>query len=976
MNRFRINQMMEVLLFPYCDPGLQKKDYLLKRYQAFRSYLCLNQHDVSVEEEKQIRSRKFRETDMELIHYLADRNHGRIKSYDDVIKLCDYYYPLLELERWMKDLQEEKGDRKNVSPEDDNIAVYYIHNLRRIAESLITYRDGIAAIRTWNNGVSELGEDIFFTSHVFNKVEVWNILSRFLVPDILIVIFAVDSGLDKSALYEQKPNISLADKVLVKYLKKGMAENHLHFNAGFDYEMVWIHSMHLQTWYQWGEEQLSKNRQETQLFQAALFRYLAAVYLRQPGEKMFFAEWLETYWGDGCADVIKGMYQGSCEFCCEENPLKQIWKQWDHILTMGEEDYLLTVVYDKYLELKTSSEFLLLFDCYRYVRARYWDTVFASLFLQYLRIKNNFFREAQMGFLLPGLRHFQEYFGRAKGKELHSAGKTSMMLDVFRAQAKLVGLKKLEIRIAPDDNQAVQDYFDYRNSCEIIKPYLYRQLSELLYSYRRYILECILGVRETRDYLYQEEQDCWKPGFSYRDLQKKVCRNHTGEIQRYLVPALGIVYHFLKRESLDDISGYCCWRTMYEERLKNSNHHMVVRQKMINTAKMIEEIRAEIPKLNEYIVGVDAASDENAMEPWMFSAAFNLMRSRTNTKPVITTREQESNRYGLIQNIGFTYHVGEDFRHILSGLRHIDEVIEEFHYKPGDRLGHAIALGIDVDKWITDNEILPVPLLEHLENLLWIWGKCAWERLEIPVRLEMLEEEILKYSEKIYQCPEGLSVRMLYKAYKMKFSLEHKAVLDAVMREKAGTDCKSDAPHCRYGGVDCNHYQRPWTEYRLLSTYYCPEFQARYSQVVLVPIDKADAEIYKTLQDILLKKVEKRGIYVETNPTSNLTIGDFEDLRNHPIFRMNSQSRKEEAHHVMVTVNSDDPAVFNTNVENELAYIYYAAEYNGYGKEDILMWLDKIRQNGMDASFVHKVKTAEVLLEETSGILDRLNNKI
>ena len=27
-----------------------------------------------------------------------------------------------------------------------------------------------------------------------------------------------------------------------------------------------------------------------------------------------------------------------------------------------------------------------------------------------------------------------------------------------------------------------------------------------------------------------------------------------------------------------------------------------------------------------------------------------------------------------------------------------------------------------------------------------------------------------------------------------------------------------------------------------------------------------------------------------------------------------------------------DPEAFNTSIENELAYIYYAAEYSGYGK--------------------------------------------
>lgn len=36
MNRFRINQILDVLLFPYCDPDLQKKDFLYQKYCAYR----------------------------------------------------------------------------------------------------------------------------------------------------------------------------------------------------------------------------------------------------------------------------------------------------------------------------------------------------------------------------------------------------------------------------------------------------------------------------------------------------------------------------------------------------------------------------------------------------------------------------------------------------------------------------------------------------------------------------------------------------------------------------------------------------------------------------------------------------------------------------------------------------------------------------------------------------------------------------
>lgn len=46
---------------------------------------------------------------------------------------------------------------------------------------------------------------------------------------------------------------------------------------------------------------------------------------------------------------------------------------------------------------------------------------------------------------------------------------------------------------------------------------------------------------------------------------------------------------------------------------------------------------------------------------------------------------------------------------------------------------------------------------------------------------------------------------------------------------------------------------------------------------------------------------------------------------------------------MLVTVNSDDPVIFNTHAENELAYIYHALVHNGYEKEKILRWIDNVR---------------------------------
>ena len=63
---------------------------------------------------------------------------------------------------------------------------------------------------------------------------------------------------------------------------------------------------------------------------------------------------------------------------------------------------------------------------------------------------------------------------------------------------------------------------------------------------------------------------------------------------------------------------------------------------------------------------------------------YKAVRNKRITKALLLDKNMQIHR---IDNLGFTYHVGEEFRHVLSGLRHIDEVIEEFDYKAGDRLG-------------------------------------------------------------------------------------------------------------------------------------------------------------------------------------------------------------------------------------------------------------------------------------------------
>lgn len=952
MDRYRLNQILEVLLFPVCDPGLAARDCFFEEYNAYHHFQEIQGYGAAETKKRAKQEKKFKRAEKELLEYLAERENGNVRSYDDLQLLCQLYYPLKKI--WKKCRTLQKPATK------ETMTFFYMENLSRIAKSLLTYRDGNAAIKTWKNDGED---DIFDFSTIFNKVEIWNLLERMTVPDIYIAIFAVESGNGREVLHGQKGSISLADKLLHQKLEKGLAENHIHFNAGYRYEVLWLHEMNLIKWQEGTEREI--DREESRLLQAALFRCAAAVYLEEcrKGECAEFKEWMIRNCRGEVRASLKRMHEDQHIDKITMPFGKDIAEFYHCVVSAGnieEYDYLLESVYAEDMELRTTSEMIFLYKAYRHV---WQDAGFAYYFVQYLRIKNIFFRQLQEMHEVKGLVFFQNKYNHARDFMRTGAGEEEAMIESFRSQNGIQSLRKLEIRIAPPGIGEIT--WDSYGACrEILLEELYEKVHKVLYAYRRCILENIMGIRGARVFLAAEQE-----GAVTKEQWGKIFADPS--VKTVNVPSVGIVFHFLKAKDLNDTSGYFCWRNVWKGERLNAKHRIATRWYMQYLSRAIQEMRVKIPFLSEYIVGIDAASDENAMEPWMFAPAYRVMHEERNAKIVA-----DGCGFQNVQNMRFTYHVGEDFRHILSGLRHIDEVMRAFHYRTGDRLGHAITLGIDIDQWIRENEVVPMPIGEYLENLLWVWGQNTCEGVQLPVQLEALESKIMDIAEKLYHHSEELTVRMLYQAYKKKFEDHSREDIKEWIGEEIGAQpCKNSTPgdhFCYYQseGACYGH----WTAERLCLTNYCPVFAEKYNEVCLVPVQKQEAELWKTLQRNLIVRTERLGVFVETNPTSNLTIGDFSQMRDHPLFRL-SAIDSDDGNHVQIMVNSDDPAVFNTNVENELAYIYYAAEYQGYSKERVLTWVDGIRQNGMDGSFVLKEKEPGQILREVGQMLEALRNR-
>ena len=83
-------------------------------------------------------------------------------------------------------------------------------------------------------------------------------------------------------------------------------------------------------------------------------------------------------------------------------------------------------------------------------------------------------------------------------------------------------------------------------------------------------------------------------------------------------------------------------------------------------------------------------------------------------------------------------------------------------------------------------------------------------------------------------------------------------------------------------------------------------------------------------------------------------------------------NKANDGQNLIICINSDDPAVFNTNVSNELAYIYYGMLEQNINREAALLWIDQIRKNGLESSFIRHQESDEILLKNLSDLIERM----
>lgn len=418
------------------------------------------------------------------------------------------------------------------------------------------------------------------------------------------------------------------------------------------------------------------------------------------------------------------------------------------------------------------------------------------------------------------------------------------------------------------------------------------------------------------------------------------------------------VFHFIKNKEAN-------WYTNAEEYDDAPMcREFGKREEYHRQAETLMDMRDRNEEVCRRIFGIDAASNEVNFRPENFGTVFRYLASSKANQDVPWIRKMADLRK--------TFHAGEDFYEVIDGLRAIDEAAMFLELSQGDRIGHGVALGIDIDKWYQRHPVIALPLQNKIDNIAWMLHKIReWGLTISTAYYEKLMTEFERLYERLYQeaCP-GLMPYI--KAWEL----------------------RGDAPECYYGPKPDRVWTKPVTRwdrfcirkikryesfitianrtnseppaaYKIYHRYhYDTELKRRASMIVKHEFneDEYTQERVKIVKEIQLRMrthIANKGIAVESCPSSNFLISNLDEFKEIPTFAL-FPIREDETEHVRINVcvNTDDQGVFYTNLVKEYTMLAgtlrkYKTENNmrKYSDDEILKWIECLVENSKQLCF-------------------------
>lgn len=347
-----------------------------------------------------------------------------------------------------------------------------------------------------------------------------------------------------------------------------------------------------------------------------------------------------------------------------------------------------------------------------------------------------------------------------------------------------------------------------------------------------------------------------------------------------------------------------------------------------NQAAILMGMLKHEPRLTRWIRGVDAAANEMHAPPELFGPLFRVLA-----------------KSGIAH---FTYHVGEDFPHLISGIRSIDDALRFLPLRNGDRLGHCTAIGITPGIW---KRSLPMSLSmtkeTRLLDLVFIWRELRSH----PELLRYASDaaiEAVHLAHEVFSLEEEISITTLDQVFELR----------GMLAESEGLLGELDGP-LKPRSLWLEEYERarelantagmkrPLKLYEQWLT--SDNVQKQRAEYVEVALEYLLDEAVIALQQAVMAKMADRNIAIECPPTSNTRISQYRDVSEHHIFRWIGLPGEAVEGDVPMSIclGSDDPGIFAADLKSEFYHLFVVLTRKfGLSPAEALRKVAEVNENG------------------------------
>ena len=348
---------------------------------------------------------------------------------------------------------------------------------------------------------------------------------------------------------------------------------------------------------------------------------------------------------------------------------------------------------------------------------------------------------------------------------------------------------------------------------------------------------------------------------------------------------------------------------------RHEQYRTEVRTKSIELAKALSN--------NDYFVqrvrGIDACSFEISCRPEVFGPAFRFLRSI----PVPFYRRMAFST--LNPRLGITYHVGEDFLDIADGLRAIDEAIAFLQLARGDRLGHATVLGVDPKThYERKNRQIIMSKQEALDSCVWLLYRSGELGVVIPSKLrqQMLQRANGLFNEIYRDKITNIVLEDYYLSMKLRGD-DPRCYKNSRFEYPRITDGFDKFCIVEGSSELSNLRKQPHIAELCFLHQYCHGVYNKGNETNTTFVTDEYIRLMGQMQEAMREYVNDKGVCIESNPSSNVLIGTFGSYQKHPLLTFYNRGLGIEKDGVQmhVSVNTDDPGIFDTSLTFEYALI-------------------------------------------------------